>query len=146
MVAYAEGQHWPPSTRGVALGREFDLWRQEAPGMMHAALRAGNPSAAYILQLNYGDDFGFLSALIPDDPYQGLVHHLLAVRLFGFREHTRFALGLDAAEIERARREAAAMHARYFDGRSFPRNWAMQYAPYMGTGQRERRDFCQLEP
>jgi hypothetical protein len=129
----------------VALAPEFDQWRREAPGLVHAALRAGNPVAAYILQLSYHDDFGFLSGLIPNDDYRRYTYHLLVARLFGHREIPAFAGGLDAAQMERARQEAAAMHARYFDGRRFPSHLALQYPPYIRHPVEPAPAFCELE-
>lgn len=146
MLAYAEGHHWPPSSRGIALDPMFDQWRREAPAMMHAALRAGNPTAAFILQINYSDDLGFLSALVPNDAYRSYAYHLLAVRLFGHTEQPGRTRGLDAGEIERARREADDMHARYFDRRRFPSSHAMRYPPYMRVPDSQWPAFCEDEP
>lgn len=143
MLAYAEGHHWPPDGRGVALGADFDLWRQEAPAMMHAALRAGNPTAAFMLQMNYSDDFGFLSAMIPDDTYRSYVYHLLSARLFGHRERQALARDLDAAAMERAGKEAIELHERYFGGRRFPSSMALRYPPYVRTGADVHQAFCE---
>lgn len=146
MLAYAEGHHWPPNMRGMALDPMFDQWRREAPAMIHAALRAGNPTAVFILQFNYSDDFGYLSALIPNDAYRRYVYHLLAVRLFGHREQPGYSRALDADAIERARREANDLHARYFDGRRFPSTLSMRYPPYMRTPAGQSPAFCEDEP
>lgn len=146
LVAYAEGHHWPPNARGIARGTDFDQWRQEAPGMMHAAVRAGNPTAAFMLQMNYSDDFGFLSAMIPDDTYRSFVYHLLSVRLFGHRENQALARDLDAADMERARAEAIALHERYYGGRKYPSSRALQYPPYMRTRVGEPESFCEETP
>jgi len=146
MLAYAEGHHWGPNMRGMALDPMFDQWRREAPAMIHAALRAGNPSAAFILQINYGDDIGFLSALIPNDAYRRYTYHLLSVRLFGQREQPAYARALDATEIERARREADALHARHFDRRRFPSSQMMAYPPYLRGPQGEATPFCETAP
>lgn len=146
MFAYAEGHHWGPSMRGLALDPMFDQWRREAPTMIHAALRAGNPAAAVILQINYSDDFGYLSALIPNDAYRSYVYHLLAVRLFGHRERPGWPRELDADEIERARREADDLHTRYFDGRRFPSSLSMRYPPYMRTPGGQSPALCEDEP
>lgn len=146
MVAYAEGHHWGPSVRGVAVGEDFDRWRREAPGMIHAALRAGNPSAAFILSINYSDDTGFLSALIPNDPHRAYTFHLLTVRLFGTREYPSRARALDAATVERARREADAMHARYFGGRRFPQSQMMQYPLYVPAPSGQSPSACETSP
>lgn len=146
MLAYAEGQHWPPNGRGIAAGPEFDVWRQEAPGMMQRALQAGNPAAALKLQSHYQDDFGYLAALVPNDAFQGYVYHLLVVRLFGYKEQHFRAQGLDAAAVERARLEAARLHERYFDGKRFPSESAMQYPPYMATQSQDSPGFCEFAP
>lgn len=146
MFAYAEGHHWGPSMRGLALDPMFDQWRREAPAMIHAALRAGNPAAVLILQFNYSDDFGYLSALIPNDAYRSYVYHLLAVRLFGHREQPGHSRTLDADAIERARREANDLHARYFDGRRFASTLSMRYPPYMRTPAGQSPAFCEDEP
>lgn len=146
MLAYAEGHHWPPTARGIAIGRDFDLWRQEAPGMLHAALRAGNPTAAFMLQLSYFDDLGFLSALVPDDSYRGYVYHLLSVRLFGIRENTAWARDLGAADMERARLEARQLHEKYFAGQQFPNSRMMPSPPYMHRGSGQSQARCGEEP
>ncbi|WP_374472731.1 hypothetical protein [Arenimonas sp.] len=143
MLAYAEGQHWSPDGRGIALGPEFDRWRQEAPGMIHAALRAGNPTAAFTLQWSYFDDLGFLSAMIPDDTYRGYVYHLLAVRLFGHRENQRLARDMDAASMERARQEAIQLHERYFKNRRFPSSMALRYPPHIRSRAEGAPAFCE---
>ena len=144
MFAYAEGHHWPPSMRGMAVDPAFDPWRREAPAMMHAALRAGNPSAAYILQINYTDDFGFLSGMIPNDPYRSYTYHLLVVRLFGHKERPGFARGLDASAIESARREAARMHEQYFGGRQFPPELSLVYPPYVRPSNGRPTTSCEM--
>ena len=144
MFAYAEGHQWPPSMRGMAIDPAFDQWRREAPAMMHAALRAGNPSAAYILQINYSDDFGFLSAMIPNDPYRSYAYHLLLVRLFGHRERPGLARELDAAAIESARREAARMHEQYFGGRQFPSELSLIYPPYVRRSNSQSNTSCEI--
>jgi hypothetical protein len=146
MVAYAEGQHWTPNVRGIAIGRDFDLWRQEAPGMVHAALRAGNPTAAFMLQMSYSDDFGFLSALVPDDRYRSFVYHLLSVRLFGIRENTAWARDLGAADMERARLEARQLHEKYFAGQQFPKSRMMPYPPYLHRGSDQPQGLCGEDP
>lgn len=143
MLAYAEGHHWSPNGRGIALGADFDRWRQEAPGMMHAALRAGNPTAAFMLQMNYSDDFGFLSAMIPDDTYRSYVYHLLSVRLFGHRENQRLARDMDAASMERASQEAIQLHERYFKGRRFPSSMALRYPPHIRSSADGVQTFCE---
>ncbi|MBW8311038.1 MAG: hypothetical protein K0M64_03295 [Rhizobium sp.] len=146
MLAYADGNHWRPDGRGTALGSDFDQWRREAPGMVHAALRAGNPTAANMLQMSYSDDFGFLSAMIPDDTYRSYVYHLLTVRLFGHRERPALARDLDAAAMERARLEADQLHERYFGGRRFNPALALRYPPYIRPHAEGPQGFCEMEP
>lgn len=142
MTAYASGTHWPPDLRGIAIDPDFDRWRQEAPGLLQAALRAGSPEAAFMLQLSYVDDNSFLTALVPDDPYQGFVHNLLSARLFGHQERDVWARQLDAAAMERARDEAARMHERYFDGRRFPQERTIQAPIYIQPRNGEPMDHC----
>lgn len=146
MLAYADGNHWRPDGRGTALDSDFDQWRREAPGMVHAALRAGNPTAANMLQMSYSDDFGFLSAMIPDDTYRSYVYHLLTVRLFGHRERPALARELDAAAMERARLEAGQLHERYFGGRRFNPALAVRYPPYVRPHAEGPQGFCDMEP
>lgn len=142
MTAYASGTHWPPDLRGIAISPDFDRWRREAPGLLQAAVQAGSPEAAFMLQLSYVDDNGFLSALVPDDPYRGYVYNLLSARLFGHRERDTWARHLDAEAIERARDEAARLHDRYFDGRHFPQDRTMQAPIYVQPRDGESLDHC----
>jgi hypothetical protein len=144
MHAYAEGLHFNLELRGVALDPHFEAWRRDSPAMMHAALRAGNPAAAFSLFTAYQDDHGPFTALVPDDTFQAAVFHLLSVRLFGMRDRLSTFTSLDAAGMANAHKEAEALHQRYFGGRRFDRSRALAYpvhsAPYPG---REPRVFCE---
>lgn len=135
MLLYGQGLHMNPTGRGMAAGPEFDAWLRESPGMLHRALRAGNPTAAFSLSIAYLDDFGFPNLLIPDDPYQGAVHHLLSTHLFGMRERTGWLAKLDARGQEQARAEARRLHRELFDGKRFDSRQAMAVPPYLRPHQ-----------
>lgn len=117
MVRYAEGHHWPLLGQGMLAGPAFDRWRRDVPGMVERALRAGDPRAAYLLQMAYFDDFGLHSALVPDDPEQALVMHVLVSRLYGTSELPVFRDRVDASTLVRARARAEQLHRDHFDGR-----------------------------
>lgn len=119
MLAYAEGVHFDPAGQGIAVGADFDRWRQEAPRMVQAALQSGNPQAAYSLFLAYSEDSGLFTGVVPNDPYRTFVHHLLVVRLFGHAEREFNGSGLDADQRARARRDAADIHQRHFKNRRY---------------------------
>ncbi len=123
MLAYGSGQHFNPSGRGIAVGPAFDTWRREAPVMLRRALLAGHPSAAPALSMAYLDDMGILNAFVANDAYQGAVHHMLSAMLFGTREYPGWLEGLDAQELERARREATRLHENVFAGKRYDRNF-----------------------
>lgn len=119
MLAYAEGVHFPQDGRGLAVGADFDRWRQDAPRMLQAAMRTGNPQAAWSLHMAYQNDQGPTAGLVPNDPYLAFVYHLLVVRLFGHTERDHHADGLDAAQRAQARREASELHRRHYGGRRY---------------------------
>lgn len=131
MLLYGQGQHFNPTGRGIAVGPEFALWAQEAPGMMHGALRAGNPTAAFSLHMAYADNFGFPNGLIPDDPYQTAVYYLLSVQLFGMTERRVWMDRLGAEEQQQARAEAKRLHDELFDGKRFDSKRTLVVSPYL---------------
>ncbi|HEX4853344.1 hypothetical protein [Arenimonas sp.] len=142
MVRYAEGQHWPPSSRGAMADPSFDRWRRNAPGMMRRALKAGYPEAAFALMIAYQDDGGFHAALIPNDPEQAAVIGLLYARLYGSQSMEGRLRGMDAASQAIAIRQAEAMHREYFQGRRFSGS-AYPYPAFLPPvpGQ-TTHDFC----
>ncbi|GGA67813.1 hypothetical protein GCM10011521_02420 [Arenimonas soli] len=131
MLAYGLGHQWNPGGRGVAAGSDFDTWRNEAPGMLQRALRAGHPAAAFALASAYGDDFGFPSVLVPNDDYRAAVYHLLSVALFGQREDRRLLQRLDASAQVAARGEARRLHVDVFDERTFGGEHAFLQPPFL---------------
>lgn len=144
MLTYALGQHWPPDARGVAVGAPFDAWRREAPRMIHAVLRSGHPGAVFQLAHAYGGDNGPLEAMIPDDPYQSFVHHLLAIQLFGHRERDSLTGQLGPEQVAMARREAQMLHQRYFKGRRFSSEHVVPNAPFLYPSNLDGpRPFCE---
>lgn len=144
MHAYAEGLHFNLEMRGVALDPHFDAWRRDSPAMMHAALRAGNPTAAFSLFTAYQDDHAPFTALVPDDTFQAAVFHLLSVRLFGMRDRLSAFTNLDAAGMANAHKEAEALHQRYFGGRRFDQSRALVYPAHVAPSPgREPRVFCE---
>lgn len=142
MLAYAEGAHFPLDGRGIFVDPGFDAWRRDSVGMAHAALRSGNPAAAFSLQLAYQDDHGIFGGLVPDDPYLAYVHHLLVIRLFGHREQ-RAPSSLDPAAQARARQEADDLHRRLFEGRRFPGSRALTSVHlFFRAGNADVQPFC----
>ncbi|GAB2661734.1 hypothetical protein GCM10027193_14870 [Arenimonas aestuarii] len=130
MLLYGQGQHLNPTGRGMAAGPDFDVWVREAPDMLHRALRAGNPAAAFSLYMAFADNFGLPNALVADDPYQTAVYHLLSTRLFGMREMPLWLGKLDPQAQEQARAQARQLHAELFDGKRFDSMRAMAVPPY----------------
>lgn len=144
MLSYALGQHWRPDGRGTAAGAPFDAWRQEAPRMIRAAMQSGHPGAVFPLATAYGGDYGFMDAMIPDDPYQAFVHHLLAIHLFGHRERDGLRGQLGPDQVARARQEAKDLHQRYFKGRRYLSGQVVPNAPYLFPSPLdEPRPFCE---
>jgi hypothetical protein len=144
MQAYAEGLHFNLEMRGSALDPHFDAWRRDSPAMMHAALRAGNPTAAFSLFSAYQDDHGPFTALVPDDTFQAAVFHLLSVRLFGMSDRMSTFTTLDATGVANAYKEAEALHQRYFGGRRFDQSRALGYPAHVAPSPgREARAFCE---
>ncbi len=144
MHAYAEGMHFGIEMRGIALDLHFEAWRRDSPAMMHAALRAGNPTAAFSLFTAYQDDHGPFTALVPDDTFQAAVFHLLSVRLFGMRDRLSTFTSLDATGVANAYKEAEALHQRYFGGRRFDQSRALAYPAHVAPSPgRAPRAFCE---
>lgn len=144
MHAYAEGLHFNIEIRGFALGPHFDAWRRDSPAMMRAALRAGNPTAAFSLFSAYQDDHSPFTALVPDDTFQAAVFHLLSVRLFGISDRMSTFTTLDATGVANAYKEAEALHQRYFDGRRFDQSRALGYPAHVAPSPgRAPRAFCE---
>ncbi|WP_374601068.1 hypothetical protein [Arenimonas sp.] len=128
MMAYAQGYQFNPSGRGMAVDPTFEAWRDEAPAMLHRALLAGLPSAAFSLSLAYHEDVGTPSSLVPDDPYRAAVYHILSTRLFRTGEQRAWLDKLDLDQLQRARQEAERLHGQLFKGESFgPREQQIQY-------------------
>lgn len=122
MLAYGLGHQFNPSGRGMAADTTFEAWREEAPAMLHRALLAGQPAAAWSLAVGYRDDMGTSNSVIPDDPYRAAVYYLLSARLFGTAEHQDWLDRLDAEQLQAARLEAGRLHAGVFEGRLHPRS------------------------
>lgn len=143
MLAYAEGQHFPLEGRGIAVDPAFDDWRRESAAMAHAALRAGNPTAAFSLFTAYQDDHSMLAALVPDDPYRTYVYHLLSVQLLGHREQVDRFASLGPESLESARREAADLHHRHFQGKRFESSRTFLPVPHIPSNSaRAQAPFC----
>lgn len=145
MVRYAEGGHWPPSGRGIVADPGFDAWRRDAAAMMYRALAAGAPEAVQLLMINYSDDFGLLSALVPDDPEQALAMHLLSARLFGTSESPHKSRNLSAGAVVRARERAEQMHERYFQNRRLPSERGRLYPTFFPPPTAAQPRFCENE-
>lgn len=145
MLAYAGGMHWRLDLRGVALDPRFDRWRAEAPQMAHRAFEAGLPAANFYLWMAYQDDLSPIGSLVPNDPYRARVHHLLMARLFGWREPQGTMGELTPGELERAVREADALHQRVYRGRRFRSAEAMLQPLFAPPGPEAQPPPCDEE-
>lgn len=85
MLRYAVGQGFGGGSPLAALRDPgFDAWRRDAPAMMQASLRDGQPEAVAMLADAYRDDDTLLfSALVPNDTVQARAYHVLRQRLLG---------------------------------------------------------------
>ncbi len=138
MLAYGLGHQFNPSGRGMVADTTFEAWREEAPAMLHRALLAGQPAAAWSLAVGYRDDMGTSNSLIPDDPYRAAVYYLLSARLFGTAEHQYWLDPLDAEQLQAARLEAGRLHGEVFEGRLHPRSEMYSMTPMFYQPNRSR--------
>lgn len=142
MLRYADGMHWPLDGRGVYSGPEFDTWRRDAPRMLRRAFEAGIPEAPFLYWVAYQDDFGALSALIPNDPVKAEAIRMLMMRLHGWNERP-VPSRLDPASLARASEMARQWHEGPFKGRRYAGQDRSTH-PFPGVPRQDRKQhaFC----